>query len=180
MRQQAARVPGRSAMSSNVEIKARVADPEPLAARTEALAGRPCEVIHQEDVFFGTKRGRLKLRILSPGRGELIYYEREDAAGPSRCDYRIVPTERPDAMREVLSAALEVRGVVRKERRLWLVGQTRIHLDRVEGLGDFVELEVVLREDQTVAEGESIARDLMAMLGVAEGDLVAGAYIDLA
>uniref|UniRef100_A0A8C3H8J1 CYTH domain-containing protein n=1 Tax=Chrysemys picta bellii TaxID=8478 RepID=A0A8C3H8J1_CHRPI len=79
----------------------------------------------------------------------------------------------------VLSQALGVQGVVKKERRLYVVGQTRVHLDRVEGLGDFLELEVVLSEQQSPEDGERVARRLMEELEVQEEDLVAGAYLDL-
>ena len=72
-----------------------------------------------------------------------------------------------------------MRGVVRKTRYLYLAGQTRIHLDDVEGLGQFMELEVVLRPDQTDAEGQAIAEDLMARLGIRKEDLLEGAYMDL-
>ena len=75
--------------------------------------------------------------------------------------------------------ALGVRGVVRKKRYLYLAGQTRIHLDDVEGLGQFMELEVVLRDGQSDADGQSIAEDLMAKLGVRTEDLLEGAYMDL-
>ena len=79
----------------------------------------------------------------------------------------------------MLTRACGTLGRVRKRRILVLVGGTRVHLDSVEGLGDFLELEVVLRPGQTVAEGEAIARDLMAQLGVPEQALVSGAYLDL-
>ncbi len=82
-------------------------------------------------------------------------------------------------MKSALSVALGVRGVVRKTRTLYLVGQTRIHLDEVAGLGDFMELEVVLHPGQTDEEGQAIARDLMTRLGVEEKDLLEGAYMDL-
>ncbi len=55
----------------------------------------------------------------------------------------------------------------------------RIHLDIVEGLGEFVELEVVLGADQSVQEGKTIAERLMASLGISSDDLVEGAYLDL-
>jgi predicted adenylyl cyclase CyaB len=72
-----------------------------------------------------------------------------------------------------------VRAVVRKTRTVYRVGRTRIHLDRVEGLGDFIELEVVLRSDEELASGASVARELMARLEIAEDDLVEAAYVDL-
>ncbi|XP_063253247.1 uncharacterized protein LOC134550462 isoform X1 [Prinia subflava] len=68
---------------------------------------------------------------------------------------------------------------VRKERLLLLLGQTRLHLDRVQGLGDFLELEVVLRPEQSVQDGQRVAQELLRALGVPEQDLVCGAYLDL-
>ncbi len=68
---------------------------------------------------------------------------------------------------------------MRKERRLYRVGQTRVHLDRVEGLGDFVELEVVLRPGQAAEEGAGIGRALLARLGIEPHQVVAEAYHDL-
>ncbi|MEN6334834.1 MAG: class IV adenylate cyclase, partial [Phycisphaerales bacterium] len=85
----------------------------------------------------------------------------------------------PDGLQNALSLAPGVRGVVRKRRTLYLIGPTRVHLDRVEGLGDFVELEVVLSEGQDVAEGLVTARRLMTQLGISEDQLVDKAYIDL-
>jgi predicted adenylyl cyclase CyaB len=166
-------------MPRNVEIKARASDLEAIARRTEALAGAPPGVLDQEDTFFPVERGRLKLRRIDAHRGELIFYERPDAAGPKTSDYDVAPVSEPDRLTAVLAAALGVAGVVRKRRRVYIVGQTRVHLDEVEGLGAFMELEVVLRADQSAAEGARIARDLMSKLGVGEDDLVAGAYVDL-
>lgn len=166
-------------MPANIEIKARVRDFEALRRRAETLSDTPLEVIPQEDTFFNTPRGRLKLRQLSPGRGQLVYYERGDAAGPKRSEYLLAETSDPSALKAALTAALGVRGVVRKKRRLYLAGQTRIHLDEVEGLGQFVELEVVLRPGQDDVEGQAIASELMVKLGVSEADLLEGAYMDL-
>ncbi len=165
-------------MSRNVEIKARVADAADFARRARALADAGPETIPQSDVFFAATRGRLKLRRLS-GRAELIWYERPDAAGPKTSRYSLVPVADPDALEAALTGALGVRGTVRKTRRLFMAGRTRIHLDAVEGLGDFMELEVVLREGEDVADGEAEARELMAALGIAGDDLVEAAYIDL-
>ena len=86
----------------------------------------------QEDVFFQCAKGRLKLRILDEGQGELIHYLRDDVSGPKQSYYRVVPTSSPHELRLLLSAALGEAVVVRKTRALYLLGSTRIHLDKVE------------------------------------------------
>lgn len=166
-------------MPANIEIKARPRNFPDLQARAAALSEAPMEVIPQEDTFFHVPKGRLKLRQLAPDRGQLVYYERPDREGPKRSEYHLFETRDPLGLKTTLSLALGVRGVVRKRRHLYQVGQTRIHLDEVKGLGQFMELEVVLRAGQTDAEGQAIARDLMTRLGVGEEDLLEGAYIDL-
>ena len=166
-------------MAMNVEIKARVKDVDALRDRIEAISDARCEEIHQEDTFFPVPKGRLKLRILSPERGELIYYDREDTYEPKPSHYLIAETSNPAALHAVLANALGLRGIVRKSRLLYRVGKTRIHLDAVEGLGYFLELEVVLDQGESVERGERVAREIMAKLGIEEADLVRGAYIDL-
>jgi adenylate cyclase class IV len=166
-------------MARNVEVKARIASVEALLSRARALADGPEERIEQDDTFFACAHGRLKLRDFGDGCGELIHYERADAEGPKLSDYVRAPTSDPAALREALARAHGVVGRVRKSRWLLMAGATRIHLDRVEDLGDFMELEVVLRDDQSVADGEAIAELLMAQLGICDEQRLAGAYLDL-
>jgi adenylate cyclase class IV len=166
-------------MPVNIEIKARVRDPVLLRALVEALSSTSGTLLSQEDTFFHTPQGRLKLRTLSSTQGELIYYERADATGPRPSRYQVVRTHLPDALKATLAAALGVRGSVRKQRWLYSVGQTRVHLDEVEGLGMFVELEWVMQPGQTVETGTRVIAELMQHLEIAATDLIAGAYIDL-
>ena len=166
-------------MARNIEIKARLADRATVEAAAAALADGPGELIRQDDTCFGCAKGRLKLREFAPGHGELIFYQRPDAAGPKASHYDIAATDEPAALRRVLGQALGTAGRMRKERTLYLIGRTRVHLDRVEGLGDFVELEVVLAEGEAEASGLAEARRLMASLGIDETALIAGAYVDL-
>uniref|UniRef100_A0A3P8Y2S3 CYTH domain-containing protein n=2 Tax=Esox lucius TaxID=8010 RepID=A0A3P8Y2S3_ESOLU len=166
-------------MPFNVEIKAKVSNASQLADRVSQLSQSEGTVIHQQDTFFNCSVGRLKLRNLMDGNGQLIFYERPDCGGPKLSKYSISNTQDPEGLRAVLADALGVKGEVKKERRLFLVGQTRIHLDTVEGLGHLMELEVVMKEGQSLEEGEVIARSLMKELGVREDSLVTGAYIDL-
>jgi len=166
-------------MPVNVEIKARVESSASIKALAEALARTPGQLIAQEDTFFAAPHGRLKLRKMSGTSAELIYYERTDGPGPRESRYSVFPTTEPDSLKSVLGMSLGVRGVVRKTRTLYLVGQTRIHLDEVEGLGSFVELEVVLQPNQSRVDGVRIARKLMAKLEIQDSELVEQAYIDL-
>jgi predicted adenylyl cyclase CyaB len=166
-------------LPSNIEIKARVRDFEGIRARAEKLSDTPVQVLPQEDTFFNVEKGRLKLRILGADQSQLIYYTRPDQEGPKRSDYHISHSTDPQNLKRVLELAYGIRGVVHKTRYLYLVGQTRIHLDDVAGLGQFMELEVVLEEGQSDAEGQRIAEDLMSALGVDRADLIDGAYMDL-
>jgi len=163
----------------NIEIKARATDFADQRARAEKLAGAPPESISQEDTFFRSKRGRLKLRRFDADRGELIYYERADARGPSESRYMILPTREAVTLRDALSKALGVSGVVRKRREVYHVAGTRVHLDTVEGLGEFIELEAVLGADESQEDGRARVRELVDALGISDGDLVDRAYIDL-
>ena len=166
-------------MPSNIEIKARARNFGELRRRAEALSDAPVEVISQEDTFFNVPQGRLKLRVLSREIGQLIYYTRPDQEGPKRSDYHISQTSDPENLKRVLELAYGIRGIVRKTRYLYLTGQTRIHLDDVQGLGQFMELEVVMQDGQSDAEGKAIAKGLLVRLGVGQNDLLEGAYMDL-
>ena len=166
-------------MARNIEIKARIAGVQQLLPRAAALAAQPVVEILQDDTFFVCPNGRLKLRAFSPERGELIFYQRADQQGPKESFYVLSPTASPDTLREALTLAWGQAGRVRKRRLLLLVGRTRVHLDQVEGLGDFLELEVVLRDDETADAGVQEAHALMAQLGVEPDDLVDAAYVDL-
>ncbi|NJD58522.1 MAG: adenylate cyclase [Anaerolineales bacterium] len=166
-------------MPANIEIKALVSDFEALRHKAEKISDSPVQVIPQEDTFFSCPHGRLKLRELGPACGQLVYYLRQDMAGPKHSEYQISNTTDPAGLKQILAQAFGVLGVVTKVRYLYLAGQTRIHLDDVQGLGKFVELEVVLQPGQSDAEGQAIADDLMSKLGIQEADLIEGAYMDL-
>ena len=166
-------------MASNIEIKAQANDFTGQRERAEAMSDVPGEAFLQEDVFFNVTKGRLKLRILGDHSGTLIFYQRDDSSGPRWSHYLVSKTHEPEALKNVLSSSLGVRGVVRKHRTVYKVGRTRIHFDRVEGLGDFVELECVMDSSTGEEEASHGVRNLMDILGIRESDLIGEAYIDL-
>jgi len=163
----------------NVEIKARAGDFGAQREKARELSAAAPELLEQEDTFFKTKRGRLKLRRFSENEGELIYYERPDTQGPTESRYMIIPTREPAVLKDALSKALGISGVVRKRREVYHVAGTRVHMDTVEGLGEFIELEAVLGPDESRGDGRARVRELSTALGIGDSDLVDAAYVDL-
>jgi homotetrameric cytidine deaminase len=163
----------------NVELKARDAHPDRTLERARALGAEDRGELRQRDTYFAAPHGRLKLREQDPGGAELIAYERPDAAEARESRYRITPVPDAAATAEALDAALGTVVVVDKRRHLLLWEGVRIHLDRVEGLGAFVELEGVAAADSDLArEGALVAR-LRAELGIADDALEPRGYADL-
>jgi predicted adenylyl cyclase CyaB len=162
---------------ANFEIKARCADLPAVRERAEGLATAYIGIDHQVDTYFVTRCGRLKLRESSLSGGQLVPYLRPDRAGPRRSDYRILPVPDPAGTKALLSQILGVHRVVEKQREIFLVDNVRIHLDRVEGLGTFLELEAVFDGDAAseAVEQKKVER-LMRELGVQPSDLVATSY----
>lgn len=169
-------------MPRNVEIKASVASLPRLLKLVQGLSDKEGTVLVQKDIFYNCPNGRLKLRSIKvneKSRSELIFYQRPDHSGPKVSNFSTTPVTDADAMDWVLGSSLGRRGVVAKTRQLFMVGQTRVHVDQVKDLGDFMELEVVLDDSQTPEDGAAIARDLMEKLEVKEGNLITKAYMDL-
>lgn len=166
-------------MARNIEIKARLHDRAAVEAKAAALAHHGPERIAQDDTFFRTQQGRLKPRTFEDGHGELIFYQRPDHTGPKTSFYLLSSTPEPDILRESLTQAWGQTGRVQKLRTLYLVGRTRVHLDEVQGLGAWLELEVVLQEGEPEELGVQEAHALMARFGISPDDCVQGAYVDL-
>ena len=166
-------------MPRNVEIKARINNIEDLENRITKIAdGEPAKII-QDDTFFICVNGRLKLRTFSDDSGELIFYKRADESGPKESFYLISKTLEPKTLRETLNLAYGTTGRVQKIRMLYFVGRTRIHIDRVKELGNFLELEVMLDDSESSEDGIEEAKTLLCQLGVKESQLIEGAYVDL-
>jgi homotetrameric cytidine deaminase len=163
----------------NVELKAR--DPDP--ARTLALAleagAEDRGEIAQRDTYFEGAHGRLKLREQRPGESELIAYRRSDEPLARVSEYSRAPVGDAEALRGALDAAHGTLVVVDKRRRLLLWEGVRIHLDEVEGLGPFLELEAVAPKGSDLSLERQKVERLRRELGVNDANLVATGYSDL-
>jgi homotetrameric cytidine deaminase len=171
-----------SAPRRNIELKARDADPQGTLRRALALGADDRGTLTQRDTYFAAARGRLKLREEEPGAAHLIAYERPDAALARESRYRLAPATDAAATRDALESALGTTVVVAKRRRLLLWEGVRIHLDDVEGLGTFVELEGPAAgsaaESELAIQHELVAR-LRSELRIGEDAIVAQGYADL-
>jgi adenylate cyclase class IV len=170
-------------MGANIEIKARIRNWARQHAEARRVADGEGEILEQVDTFFSVPCGRLKLRRLGDERGELIFYERPDVPGPKLSEYSITHTTEPAHLCETLARALSICAEVRKRRTLFLStkweSHTRIHLDEVKGLGQFIELEVVLAPGQSPEIGEQVAEKFRTALDIRDADLIDCAYVDL-
>jgi len=162
----------------NIEIKAKIHNYNKIKGLIEQFCKNPIEIENQEDTFFNSPKGRLKLRI-SNDKPAIMYYDRPNSFEPKQSDIAISFTDNPDTLKKVLSESIGIRGIVKKKRSLYIYGQTRIHLDDVKRLGKFIELEVVMNDEQSRKDGELIAQDLMNKFGIEKTDLIDVAYIDL-
>ena len=163
----------------NVELKAHDPRPEGSVARCGSIGAADQGVIWQRDTYFWCRSGRLKLREERPGSPQLIQYNREDRPGERVSDFRVADLVDPDALRHVLKHALGIKVVVEKQRRLFLWETVRIHLDKVVGLGTFLEFEAVVSEDSDLALERARVERLRKHFEISEDRLVAEGYSDL-
>jgi homotetrameric cytidine deaminase len=163
----------------NVELKSRDRDPARTLELALALGARDQGEITQRDTYFARARGRVKLREQTPGDDELIAYSRPDGVDARTSEYLRVAVPDAGALRGALDSAYGTIVVVVKRRRLLLWEDVRIHLDEVEGLGAYMELEAVAPPESDLStEHEKVAR-LRAALEIDDADLIDSSYSDL-
>jgi predicted adenylyl cyclase CyaB len=162
----------------NIEIKAPVPDRAALEHRIADLGAELRWARTQRDVFFHVPAGYLKLRRVEGEPGELIAYVRASGRDPRPSDYDIATVEDAATLEHVLTRSLGVRGVVEKVRTLYLWRHTRIHLDAVAGLGEFMELETVVR-DIPLEEARAEAGTVIERLALDRESFLDRPYLEL-
>ena len=163
----------------NVELKARDHDPERTLRAALAHGAQDQGVLVQRDTYFAAREGRLKLREQDARTAQLIAYARADEAAARASAYHLVDVPDPAALTAALGDALGVTVVVAKRRRLLLHDGVRIHLDDVEGLGRWIELEAVAGVDSDLGAEHAKVRELREVLGIDDADVVAQGYAAL-
>ena len=162
----------------NVEIKARCGDPERVRSVLRSHQARFAGTDHQVDTYFRVPAGRLKLR---EGNIEnaLIYYDRQNESGPKQSDVLLHVVSPNSGLKEILTKALGVLAVVDKQREIYYVANVKFHIDTVQGLGSFVEIEAAGDEHSERGKLREQCRDYVEQFAIREDDLVAESYSDM-
>ncbi|MGB4780807.1 class IV adenylate cyclase [Candidatus Methylomirabilis sp.] len=164
----------------NIELKARCEDLARLRESCESLGAEGQEPERQIDTYFSVSHGRLKLRESLDASAELIHYVRDDVAGARESHYELYPVEDPEALKAMLTAALGVSVVVAKRRETFVIGNVRIHLDKVQGLGSFVELQGTIDHSGELPLVADEVQGVQRALGIDPQSLVKESYAVLA
>lgn len=163
----------------NVEIKASSADPDSVREILKKNNADSKGTDHQVDTYFKVKEGRLKLRE-GTIENNLIFYHRSNQAAPKASEVNLVPMESPAEMKALLTNALGIKVVVDKKREIYFIENVKFHIDEVQGLGSFVEIEAI---DEAGNIGESRLREqceyYVELLGISDDNMIAVSYSDL-
>ena len=162
----------------NVEAKFKMLNPAHAREVATRLGFQARGILAQRDTFFQVAHGKLKLREEAAGAW-LIHYRRRREADLELSEYEIVPVAEPARTRSMLASALGVLAEVRKERTLLMRGNIRLHLDRVESLGDFGEIEAVLESGETAESNRVAVREILSALDINEHDLIGMSYFEM-
>lgn len=165
---------------TNIEIKARTKHPEDvrnyLRERNAIFKG----IDHQTDTYFRVPKGRLKLR---QGNIEnaLIFYERNNESGPKQSDFTLVQIDDGDNLRKLLESSLGIVVVVKKRREIYFIDNVKFHIDSLETLGDFIEIEASNKESATASTEilRTQCEFYMKQFLIQESDLINISYSDM-
>lgn len=162
----------------NIELKARFDNPAGSLSVCRTLGAEDHGEIRQRDTYFYVASGGLKLREETPGQAQLIQFERSHEPQARESRYRIVVIEDGRGLLVALDAALGVKMVVAKRRRLHIWREVRIHLDEVDGLGTFIELEAVARPESDLTRERGLVRELRDAFAITDAQLLSNGYAD--
>jgi adenylate cyclase, class 2 len=162
----------------NIEIKAKCVDLDALRKRIKNAGGRYVATMKQVDTYFNVPKGRMKLREIDDKESMLVYYERPDQLSSKESNYFIYPSADGKTLKETLAMSLGVNIVVKKVRELYMIGYTRVHLDEVYTLGQFMELETVITT-QTENEARQENLDIIDKLQIRPSDMIKNSYSDM-
>lgn len=163
----------------NVEIKARHSSPETIRSLLKQNSADFKGTDHQTDTYFNVDKGRLKLREGNI-ENSLIFYRRPNTGRPKASDINLIALDNPQEMKTLLTNALGIKVIVEKDREIYFINNVKFHIDEVEKLGCFVEVEAIDRDDSySEAELREQCQQFMDLFGISDEDLVSVSYSDM-
>ena len=163
----------------NIEIKARTSRADEIRQYLLANGAEHWGNDEQTDTYFQVNDGRLKLR---EGKIEnnLIHYRRKETSGPRHSAVELFKTTQDNGLKSILTKALGIKAIVKKKREIYYIGNVKFHLDTLEGLGSFVEIEACNQfEDLSIERLHEQCRMYMDAFGVTDDDLINQSYSDM-
>ncbi len=164
-------------MPQNLEVKARVPSLSQTLPICKRIGAKRQGILYQRDTYFSVRRGRLKLREINGRQFELISYTRPTRTGKRYSDYVVIPLTEPRAVKALCKSMFGVKAIIVKERTLFLYKNARIQLDKVRGLGSFIEFEVIVRHGKRQAR--QLMNFLIAEFGISRGQTIGGSYAEM-
>lgn len=163
----------------NIELKIVLSNPEAVILNLKTIKARFIGKIKQIDIYYNCQKGRLKLREINGKSSELIFYQRPDTKKSKVSDYQVLPIKISQVknIKHILSQAMGEKIIVKKERNLWLYKNTRIHIDKVKNIGNYLELETVVKKGILSAKKEH--QEVIDLLGISKTKKIDVSYSDL-
>jgi adenylate cyclase, class 2 len=167
---------------TNFEIKAKCTN---ISLARNILISHNAEfkgIDYQKDTYLNVSKGRLKIR---EGLVEncIVYYERPDDLKPKKCSYDILQFSPGDieieSLKKILVSALGIKITVEKKREIYFIGNIKFHLDTIEGIGDFLEIEAIGENDTEEKILSEQCGRYLEELGVKDEDLIGVSYSDM-
>lgn len=162
----------------NIEIKAKCSNLEKAKSVAEDKKTDYLGILHQIDTYYETKKGRLKIREINGEKCQLIPYCKDYSKGPMKSDYELMAVDNPKNLKGILNNLLGEIAVVDKKREVFLIDNVRIHLDKVENLGSFIEFEAVYEDEALKDQEFKKVNELMTLFNITENDLLDKSYVD--
>lgn len=163
----------------NIEIKARCDQPDRIRNILTEHNADFKGTDHQIDTYFNVPEGRLKLRQ-GTIENNLIFYKRDNQAGPKASNINLVPAEHPQQLHALLNNSLGTKVVVNKEREIYFIDNVKFHIDTVKELGNFIEIEAI-DEDGTIGEERlrEQCQKYLELFDITDDQLISHSYSDM-
>ena len=163
---------------NNIELKAHYLNDKALDLVKKLQISNEY-VLQQLDTYFNINKDRLKLREINNERAELIWYSRPDELEAKNSNYEIYESNNSNNLKKVLTSSLGVKVVVNKLRKAYIYNDCRIHIDKVENLGEFLEFEVVMIPERTDEQAKELMKFLKNHFKINNDDLINVSYSDM-